>query len=160
MQKSATELIALARTFAGNCWEFVEIPEIRFLPDKQGATWAFNGRIEIGFDCPYDTLAHEIFHSAFHNSPLHKTAEPWGDGFCNAFACLATDFRAGLLPRQTNKNYLLNYQVPEMLILSECNNSLAVFREKWGWWNIDASFQPKGWFDKKFGFTPGVGFTR
>lgn len=158
-QKTASQLIDQARHFA-TAWDFVAIPEIRIRPDKLGATWGFDGIIEIGAGCEVDVLAHEIFHSAFHKSPLHEFAEPWGDGFCNAFAYHMTDGRAGIPLRRMSHTYLLGYHIPEVLILNEAP-TYNRFHYIWQEWNYEARLgRVKGFLDKKLGFTPSVGFTR
>ncbi len=74
------ESIKLAKSYNQN---FVNIVEVTV---STSCWWNQSGTI--GFDLLEEpgALYHEVFHSAFHCSELHKGSnEEWGNAFCDAF---------------------------------------------------------------------------
>ncbi len=82
-----------ARTFcdSGNCW-------IRILKvvECANASWSPDGTIKIPVSCGnLGVIFHEVFHSAFHQSPLWHVRcngnDQWGNAFCDAFRYFMDD---------------------------------------------------------------------
>lgn len=155
-------IVAAKRLCRG--WDFLEIRSIKFIKDFPGggANWCrvegvlFEcAEVECDFFCSDFSLAHEVFHSVFANSPLAKIHGPWADGFCNAFA----HFLAGPhTPHQPeSRQHELTYTLPERLIVERCSHSYGAFQLLWADWNEQAR---KGipFLNKEFGFVPGRGF--
>jgi len=93
-------------------------------------------------------VCHEVFHSAFHGSALHKEGdERWGDAFCDAFRYFmetehVTDKKTWrqamecLLKQEfdnTKKGdcVYMKYRFPASLIIKKCGSSLDDFKEMW-----------------------------
>lgn len=79
----------LAKQFA-QTHPWVKIKTVQSIPDGDSRWVPKNDSAEIGIVIKENNpgvLFHEMFHSAFHCSPLHDGGadERWGDAFCNAF---------------------------------------------------------------------------
>lgn len=149
-----------AQVFTGPDIKFVPITEI-FLRDPNplpGTLWSTDGktaRIEGGADITPHTMAHEVFHSVFHKSPLHKYAEHWGEGFCEMFATLMVGHESpGSLPI----DYALKYRLPERAIRRACGGDYDTFVYLWFRWNREALiYTDRKQLDRCLKFIPGWG---
>jgi len=177
------KIIDDARTFVGD-WRFMEIERIIVVPgvpcppgviprDIKGfpagagcwyATGEKTAEIKLSFTTPPGHLAHEIFHSVFHRSPLHEKAEVWGEAFCEAFAYL---YVGGFdVPRrwaqrpEVNTEYQLKYELPAEKILEASHWDLLQFRLLFEHLNkfIREQGVSKGWLNHWAGFDPERGF--
>ena len=76
-----------AKSFTTNFNNWVPIKSVQ----SGGNEWSPDGNIEINNPVEkkkindLGVLFHEIFHSAFHKSPLWSSNGEWGDPFCDAF---------------------------------------------------------------------------
>src|SRR6185369_17153552 len=147
-----------AQHFTGPDIKFVPIVEITLRDPNPvpGTCWDTDGktaRIRGGTDITLHTMAHEVFHSVFHNSPLHRYAEHWGEGFCEMFATLMVGHEAtGSIPI----DYALKYRLPERVISRVCNGDYDEFVSRWFRWNqIALECRKEGFLDRLLGFVPG-----
>lgn len=165
------EIIEHARHFCTG-WDFVEIEEIKYVPNFKGGVWHQVDRrahIKVGMTHGMGVVAHEIFHSAFHNSPLHNSpSESWGDGFCEAYRWLFIERspamqadlgRAKKRPTE-NTSYQLRYSLPAELLLNHCDFNRRRFQEDFATFNrLQKVVGSSSWnLNNLFMFAPGLNF--
>lgn len=157
------ELIAEAEQFSFD-WPFVPIRSFKFDRDFRGGLWVPSGEfadavadVTVSLDCDDFCVTHEVFHSAFHNSPLWGKCEGWGDAFCNTFAHFKAKNRRDFSNR--SEHYLKNYVEPSQRILEMCRGDYDVFQL---FWRIHQRMAMEPWTSKNFlngilRYQPGVG---
>jgi hypothetical protein len=146
-----------AKQFSDEFNNWIEIREV-IQNDKEDCMWGTGGNITID---PYKlarcndfgALFHEIFHSAFHESPLWQCdrCRKWGDGFCDAFRYFMEDklLENGAFYRKLNDGYIhhtfaenlnvcgrdnrhdIQYAIPASLIVKKAHCSLQDFKRLW-----------------------------
>jgi len=177
------KIIDDARKFVGD-WRFTEIERVTIVPgvscpsgtiskDLKGfpsgaGLWTQTGEntaeIKLSFTTPPGHLAHEIFHSVLHRSPLQEKAEVWCEGFCEAFAYLYVGGfeipRRWELHPEVNTEYQLKYQLTAERILETAHWDLVQFRLLFEHLNefIRKPVVSKGWLNRWAGFDPERGF--
>jgi hypothetical protein len=140
------EIFRDAKGFVGD-WKWYEITKVEFT-QREGASWVWDdarakARIEMGLNTELGALYHEVFHSAFHASPLHSGEdERWGDAWCDAFRYFHdAGFRAkiDLYCRMTFEQARSHgdwssdkvYAFPCSLIVKKCDRNYAELKKLW-----------------------------
>lgn len=161
-------------------WEFHEPGEITFTKRfTRGALWyppslspmSIPCRIEIGCEETPGILWHEIFHGAFHSSPLAEKDGVWGEGMCNAFAACndgiprpTLDLSGEVFEKAAAGNVAMQlYSIPEEFIILRFRDKrrptpdpelfLHFFRRI----NQLARTKEHGFFSKMMGYDPALG---
>ena len=158
--------------YAGK-WPF-HIPEriIWTAEPKRGGVWyppykSAACRIECGWEETDDILWHEIFHGVFHDSPLRKLDDAWGDGFCNAFhafegspsLAFAKKIEPDVYQRAASCDHTRLYEIPCQTLINYCDGERARFKQLWAAAN-EISAEPgmvDGWFSRLMGYCPTTG---
>ncbi len=151
-------------------WDFVEVSSVEYCNRVAGGEWCDCGpraRITVNMNATPGVIAHEIFHSVFHNSPLHANSESWGDGFCEAYRWLfveQTDLMRANLGTFKHRsdlatNHQLCYMLPADAILADCQYNRNEFTKLFQKLNVECPRHPEGFLSRRYRFTPGIGFT-
>ena len=125
--------------------------EITSFIESSDTRWR-DGQIEI--NPKWDDLGqifHEVFHSAFHYSPLWRDSvnNSWGDGFCDAFRYFMEEKYLSdskwyanigkyltmsideIIEKPTNMGWKLEYCIPATRIINKANKNYEDFKKLW-----------------------------
>lgn len=141
-----SRIIGEAMCFVGS-WRWYAITKVE-VKQRDGCVWIWDdakaeASIQLSNDAELEVLYHEVYHSAFHDSPLHHGEdEKWGDAWCDAFRYFHDGAFKAKIDRfcdmtfdQARKdgdwNHDKNYAYPCSLIINKCNKDYAEFRRLW-----------------------------
>jgi hypothetical protein len=147
-----SKIIKDAKTFVRG-WKWYAITKVetkqREGRDNGGAGWIWDdakaeARIEIGTEAEPCAVYHEVFHSAFHKSPLHDggTDQKWGDAWADCFRYSHDPaFRSKIdkyrkmsyeeAKKYGDWNHDKEYAYPCSLIVEKCGGDNAKIKELW-----------------------------